>query len=91
VSTGQVTVHVPSPLFEYTGDRATFRVEGGSLDAVTRSLDERFPGLRFRIVDEQGEIRRHIRFYVNGGEASRLDARVRAGDEVHIVAALSGG
>ncbi|MND04412.1 ThiS family protein [compost metagenome] len=54
-------------------------------------LDERFPGMRHRIVDEQDRIRRHIRFFVNGEMALHLDQRLAPGDEVMIVAALSGG
>ena len=84
-------VHIPSPLFSYTLDRPTVEAEGDDLDALTHDLDARFPGLRFRIVDEQGEIRRHIRFYVNGAEVRGLDERLLPRDEVHIVAALSGG
>ena len=55
------------------------------------ALDARYPGLRHRIVDEQDRIRKHIRFFVNGEMAERLDRALGCGDEVMIVAALSGG
>ena len=84
-------VHIPTPLFSYTGNRPVVEVAGASLDEVTRALDREFPGLRFRIIDEQDRIRPHMRLFVNSDEACALSAEVREGDTVHIVCALSGG
>jgi molybdopterin synthase sulfur carrier subunit len=84
-------VLIPSPLFSYTGGQKQIEAEGDSLEALLSVLDARFPGMRHRIVDEQDRIRPHIRFFVNGKMAQRLDRRLLAGDEVMIVAALSGG
>ena len=56
-----------------------------------RDLDARFPGLRFRIVDEQEAIRPHIKMFVDGELARRLDAPVAGSAELMIVGALSGG
>lgn len=86
-----IRVLIPSPLFSYTGGQRQVEAEGDSLAALLGALDERFPGMRHRIVDEQDRIRQHIRFFVNGEMAQRLDQRVAPGDEVMIVAALSGG
>jgi len=84
-------VHVPSPLFSYTRDRAQVSAIGATLNDVLLDLDRQFPGFRFRVVDEQDRIRPTILFYV-GGEVTRTLARsVGASDEVHIIAALSGG
>ena len=84
-------VHVPSPLFSYTRDRAKVTAAGATLNDVLIDLDRQFPGFRFRVVDEQDRIRPTILFYV-GGEVTRTLARaVGAADEVHIIAALSGG
>jgi molybdopterin converting factor small subunit len=58
---------------------------------VLASLDQRYPGLRFRIVTEQDTIRQHIRIFVNDKQAQALRTPVRPGDEIHIVLALSGG
>lgn len=85
------TVRVPSPLRSYTAGASRVSAEGGSLSEVMASLDARFGGIRFRIVDEQGRIRPHIRLYVNTGEAATLAEPVRPGDTVHIICALSGG
>ncbi len=86
-----IRVLIPSPLFSYTAGQKQVEAEGGSLAALLGGLDVRFPGMRHRIVDEQDRIRPHIRFFVNGEMAQGLDRRLEAGDEVMIVAALSGG
>lgn len=84
-------VRIPSPLYRYTAGRSTVEADGATLEAVTRSLDRTFPGLRFRIVDEQDRIRPHIKFFVNRVQASDLSAPVAPSDEVAIVQAFSGG
>jgi molybdopterin synthase sulfur carrier subunit len=85
-----MTVYIPSPLRSYTGES---RVEacGATLAELLGELDRRFPGLRFRIIDEQDGIRPHIKIFVNQEQARSLDAPVQERDEVHILAALSGG
>jgi molybdopterin converting factor small subunit len=84
-------VLIPSPLFSYTGGQRQIEAEGASLGQLLASLDARYPGMRHRVVDEQGRIRPHIRFFVNGELAPQLDRRLGGDDEVMIVAALSGG
>ena len=86
-----IRVLIPSPLFSYTGGQRQVEAEGESLAGMLQALDSRFPGMRHRIVDEQDEIRKHIRFFVNGEMTERLDRALGSGDEVMIVAALSGG
>jgi len=84
-------VLIPSPLFSYTGGRAEVDAAGATVDEVLFDLDARFPGIRFRVVDEQGRIRPHIRFWVSARPAPDVSAAVGASDEVMIVTALSGG
>mgnify|MGYP003693862677 CR=1 FL=1 len=48
------------------------RASRGTLDELLADLDRRYPGLRFRVIDEQGDIRRHIKFFVNGASATNL-------------------
>ena len=84
-------VLVPSPLYSYTGGRSVVEGSGSTLDQVLASLESVYPGLRFRIVNEQGRIRTHIRIFVAKQEATDLGCAVGPSDEVHIVAALSGG
>ena len=86
-----IRVLIPSPLFSYTGGQKQIEAEGKSLAALLDGLDARYPGMRHRIIDEQDCVRRHIRFFVNGEMVPRLDHALRSGDEVMIVAALSGG
>jgi molybdopterin converting factor small subunit len=84
-------VHVPSPLHSYTKNRAEVDAEGATLEAILADLDRRYPGFRFRVVDEQGHIRPTILFYVNGQVTRTLSQAVGGTDDVHIIAALSGG
>lgn len=84
-------VFIPTPLRSYTGDRSDVEAAGATLAEVMADLDRRYPGIRFRMVDEQDAIRRHIRVWVNKDEARRLDVPVKESDEVVIFQALSGG
>ena len=86
-----IRVLIPSPLFSYTGGERQVEADGESLAGLVQALDARYPGMRHRIVDEQGRIRKHIRFFVNGEMAEQLDRALGTADEVMIVAALSGG
>ncbi len=85
------TIHIASPLRSYTQGAASVQAEGNTLAEVLADLDARYPGMRFRMIDEQDRIRRHIRLFVNTDEAAGLRAPVRSSDEVHLICALSGG
>jgi molybdopterin synthase sulfur carrier subunit len=85
-----VKVIVPTPLRSYTGRREV-EADGPTLDAVLCDLDRRYPGLRFRVVDEQDRLRPHVRFFVNGAAVSVLSHPLRPTDMLVIVPALSGG
>ncbi len=84
-------VLIPSPLHSYTGKRGEVEAEGGTLAALLLDLDRRFPGIRFRMIDEQDAIRPHIRVFVNGEQVYGLDTPLKEGDEVQVIQALSGG
>jgi molybdopterin synthase sulfur carrier subunit len=86
-----VRVLIPNPLRSYTADATVVGAEGSTLGGVLADLDRRYRGIRFRIIDEQGQIRRHIKFFINGAQARDLDAALGEADEVMIVCALSGG
>ena len=86
-----VSVMIPSQLTSYTDGATRVAATGATVDEVLNDLDARFPGLRFRVVDEQDRVRRHVRIFV-GLEETRAVARVVAdGDEVLIFGALGGG
>jgi len=93
-----VRVRVPSPLRSYTGSPTVDVAvpvlapeHPPSLGGVLAALDGAYPGLRFRIIDEQKQVRRHIKLFVGGKLVRDLSAPIPAGAEVMIVAALSGG
>jgi molybdopterin synthase sulfur carrier subunit len=85
------TVRIASPLRSYTAGAATLSARGNTLAEVLGSLEERCPGIRFRMIDEQDRIRPHVRLFVNSREARELSAQVADGDTVHLICALSGG
>ena len=84
-------VLLPTPLAEYTRHAREVEAEGSSLAELLHDLDRRFPGLRFRVIDEQDAIRPHIKIFVNQVQARSLAAPLAPTDEVLMVAALSGG
>jgi len=86
-----MTVSLPTPLLSYTGRRREVEAEGSTVEELLVDLDRRYPGVRFRMIDEQNGIRPHIRIFVNGEQVRRLDTVLRACDEVQILQALSGG
>jgi sulfur-carrier protein len=86
-----VRVMLPSQLHGYSGGRAEVSAEGATLDAVLHSLDAQFPGLRFRVIDEQERLRRHMLLFVGEERCAALDTPVPSGVTVTLVGALSGG
>ena len=84
-------VFVPSPLHRYTSGRSEVEASGATVEELTRDLDRRYPGIRFRMIDEQDDIRPHIKIFVNTEHCKTLSRALSASDEVQIVAALSGG
>lgn len=84
-------VHVSSHVRSYTGGQASVEAEGGTLFAVMADLERRYPGIRFRLVDEQDRIRPHMNFFVGGVLARDLRQPIRPGEEVFILGSLSGG
>ena len=86
-----IRVRIPSQLHSYTGGKSELAIDAATLADLTRRLDQSFPGIRFRIIDEQDRIRRHIQIFVNGDQVRSLELALHDGDEVQIVGALSGG
>jgi molybdopterin converting factor small subunit len=86
-----VKVRIPTPLRSYTGGASAVDADGGTVDLLLADLDRRYPGFRFRVVDEQGRLRPHVRVFVNGDLTRDLAAPVGDGDEVTLMQALSGG
>ena len=84
-------VQIPSPLHGYSGGASAVDVEGATLADLVADLDRRFPGIGFRIIDEQDRIRTHIWFYIDGRMVRDTGHPVRPDSDVKIVCALSGG
>ena len=83
-------VLIPSPLLSYTRQRE-LELAADSLQALFAELERRFPGIRFRVIDEQGRLRRHVRFFADGGQIFDPAHPLRADDTLVLVQALSGG
>ena len=83
-------VLIPGALRSYT-EQSHVEVSGATLGAVLAELDHRYSGIRFRMIDEQDQLRPHIRVFVNGKQVYDLSQPLDATDEVVIVQALSGG
>jgi sulfur-carrier protein len=83
-------VAIPTPLHTYTR-QPEVEADGGTLAEVLEDLDRQFPGIRFRVIDEQGRMRPHMRFFLNGSATFDLSQPVGSHDTLVIVQALSGG
>jgi molybdopterin converting factor small subunit len=83
-------VLIPSPLLSYTNAKEV-EAAGATIGDLLTDLDRRYPGFRFRVIDEQNRMRAHMRFFVNGEQVFELTRPLRPTDAVQIVQALSGG
>jgi molybdopterin synthase sulfur carrier subunit len=81
---------IPGPLRSYTRKREV-EATGATLAALLADLDRQYPGLRFRMVDEQDRLRPHIRCFVNGEQVVDMSCALGPSDALQIVQALSGG
>jgi molybdopterin converting factor small subunit len=86
-----IQVMAPSQLHAYTGGVSRLQAEGATIEAVFDDLDRRYPGLKFRVIDEQSRIRPHMRLFVGRDAARDVRAPLADGDELLIFGALSGG
>jgi len=89
-----VQVLIPTPLQKFTNDEASVSLEAANIDALIDALDGRYPGLKARLCDENGKLRRFLNIYVNSEDIRFLDNQGTAlgdGDEVSIVPAVAGG
>ncbi|HTN81458.1 MAG TPA: MoaD/ThiS family protein [Acidimicrobiales bacterium] len=84
-------VRIPTPLRSYTDQRAWVEGQGTTVDELLRDLDRSYPGMRFRIVDEQGRLRKHMKVWINADAVRDLSTPIDSADEVTIMQALSGG
>ena len=86
-----VQVRVAALLHDYTGGRDVVPATGVTVGEVMDDLDRRHPGLAFRVIDEQGRVRRHVNLFVGQEQARDRTTPVPPDTEIFIVGALSGG
>ncbi len=89
-----VTVNIPTPLRRLTGGQSRVQASGATVLGVIEDLEARFPGIRDRLLDENGELKRFINIYVNEDEIRTLQGKetpVAEGDRISIVPAMAGG
>jgi len=89
-----VQVRIPTPLRKLTGGAEAVQADGTSVATVVAHLDTQFPGIKDRICDEAGQVRRFVNIFVNGEDIrflQQLATPVKAGDELSIVPAIAGG
>ena len=86
-----MNVRIATPLRHYTAQAGVVTAEGSTVGEVLADLDRQFPGIRFRVVDEQGRLRRHMKVFVNLEAVRDLSTAVIPTDEVTLMQALSGG
>ena len=89
-----VQVLIPTPLQKFTNDEATAELAATSVDGLLDALEGRYPGIKGRLCDEAGKLRRFLNVYVNSEDIRFLDNQntpLQDGDEVSIVPAVAGG
>jgi molybdopterin synthase sulfur carrier subunit len=89
-----ISVRIPTPLRKFTGGAESVTASGATVAAIVQDVESRHPGLKERICDDAGKVRRFVNVYVNGEDIrflGSLDTPVKEGDEVSIVPAIAGG
>ncbi|MFQ5553529.1 MAG: MoaD/ThiS family protein [Thermoplasmata archaeon] len=91
---GRVEVILPRALLDYSKGRDSVQLPGSTLEEIFGGLNAEFPGLRERLVDDQGKVRRFVHVFVNGDSVHPLEpeaVELRPGDQVHILPSVAGG
>ena len=89
-----ITVRIPQPLRSLTGNLSSVTGDGTTLEACLAHLETLYPGIKERVMDETGQLRRFVNIYVNGDDVRFIDGLgtpLKDGDEVSIVPAVAGG
>jgi sulfur-carrier protein len=87
-------VRIPTPLRRFTGGAEEISAGGATVAAIVDDLDHNHPGLKERLCDEAGKVRRFVNIFVNGDDIrflNNLETTIKDGDEVSIVPAIAGG
>ena len=84
-------IRIPSLLRSYTSNLKYVEVDGKTVNEVFTNLDKKFPGIKFRFMDEKNQVRPHMRVYLNQILLEDLNKEVNSTDEIFITQSLSGG
>jgi len=89
-----VNVRIPTPLRKLTKDKDTVQAAGATVQDIIDSLEKQYPGLKERLCDERGELRRFVNVYLNDEDIRFAQGRstpVKDGDEISVIPAIAGG
>jgi sulfur-carrier protein len=89
-----ITVRIPAPLQKLTGDKAEVSASGATVQELLQDIDRQFPGLKERLCDGTGKLRRFVNIYVNEEDIRFLKQEatpLKDGDDVSIIPAIAGG
>ena len=89
-----IKVRIPTPLQKFTKDKVEVEAKGKDIQALLEDLEKSFPGIKERLCDEKGKLRRFINIYVNEEDIRFLQmdqTPLKDGDEVSIIPAIAGG
>jgi molybdopterin synthase sulfur carrier subunit len=89
-----INVRIPTPLRKMTQNLDTVQAQGATIGALVEDLEKQFPGLKERLCDERGELRRFVNIYLNDEDirfAQGKETAVKDGDEISIIPAIAGG
>ena len=87
-------VRIPTPLRKLTNDEELIEVEAATIGEAITELQTRFPGIKERLLDDTGAVRRFVNVYVNEEDIRFLqnqDTKIKSGDEISIIPAIAGG
>ena len=89
-----ITINIPTPLRKLTGNQSEVEMAAASVGELVDNLEQAFPGIKEKLTDESGDIRRYVNIYINDEDIRFLDGKDTAlqdGDVVSIVPAIAGG
>ena len=89
-----IKVRIPTPLRKLTNEQETVQAEGATVQGIIDDLEKKYPGLKERLCDEKGELRRFVNIYLNDEDIRFAQGRqtsVKTGDEISIIPAIAGG
>ena len=88
------TVKIPTPLRKLTNNETSVEADGTTVEQIVESLESAYPGMRERLIEDNGDLRHFVNIYLNGEDIRYIDglkSSVSDNDELSIVPAVAGG